>query len=87
MLQFTEPVKFLGTETKKGVSQKTGKPYEMVEAKLFVPDLGRVVVPVVGNPKFPDRDSLVNLRLSVDQGSFQSLRVVYDENSVFSVAK
>jgi hypothetical protein len=87
MLQFTEPVKFLGTETKKGISTRTGKPYEVTEAKLFVPDLGRVVVGVKGNPKFPNNGETVNLRLSVDQGSFQAVRVVYDEASVFSVVK
>lgn len=87
MLQFSEAVKFLGTETKKGVSKKTGNPYEMTEAKFFVPDLGRVCVPVSGSPKFPNVGEMVNLQLATEQGSFQALRVVYDETARFQVVK
>lgn len=87
MLQFTEPVKFMGLKTRSGISSKTGKPYEITEARLYVNDLGRILVPVVGKPKFPEDGQLVNLRLSVDQGTFQSLRVVYDEISLFTLAK
>ncbi len=87
MIQFTEPVKFLGTETKKGVSQKTGKDYEVKEAKFFVSDLGRVVIPLKGSPKLPNIGEMVNLRLTVEQGSYSSIRVQYDENSSFQVVK
>lgn len=87
MLQFTIPVKFKGTETKKGVSSKSGKPYEITEAKFFVPDLGIVSVAVNGSPKFPLQEQLVNLTLSVHQGSFMSLRVLFDEQSSFTVVK
>jgi hypothetical protein len=85
-LQFTEPVKFLGTETRSGKT-KDGKDYSMTEAKLFVPDLGRIKVIVHGKPKFPELAQHVQLRLSVDQGRYQSVQVVYDENSVFTVIK
>lgn len=86
MLQFVGPVKFIGVETKTGVSKKTGKDYAVTEATLFVPDLGRVKVPVKGSPKYPAVGSTVNLMLSADQGSFQSLRVQWDENSQFKAA-
>lgn len=83
MLEFSTPVKFLGTETKKGTSTRTGKDYEVTEAKLFVPDLGRLRINVVGTPKLPSVDTMIKLSLSVDQGSFQSIRVIWDESSTF----
>lgn len=86
MIQFTTAVKYLGTETKSGVSQKTGKPYEMTEAKLFIPELGRVKVPVRGKVKLPDDGASILLDLSVDQGSFQALQVVWDESTKFKSA-
>ncbi len=86
MLQFVQPVKFLGVETKSGTA-KSGKPYNLTEMKLFIPDLGRVKVQVIGSPRLPDIDTFVNLKLSVDQGSFQSLRVVFDESSQFAPVK
>ncbi len=87
MIQFTEPVKFLKSETRTGTSSKTGNSYEMVEATFFVPDLGRIKVPVVGNPPLPVVGSIVNIALAVEQGSFQSMRVVYDESCKFAVVK
>jgi hypothetical protein len=87
MLQFTQPVKFLKVDTRSGISTKTGKPYEMKEAVFFVPDLGRIKIPVNGNPKMPEPDSIINVSLSVDQGSFQSMRVVYDDASRFAAVK
>lgn len=86
-MTFTKPVKFLGTETRKGESKRDGKPYEMTEAKIFIQDLGRVKVMVSGKPTFPERDTFIQLRLTPDQGSFQSLRLVWDEQSQFSVVK
>ena len=82
-LQCTEPVKFKGVETKTG--NKNGKDWTIKEAKLFIPDLGLVRVIVVGNPKLPPEDTSINIALSVDQGSFQSIRVVWDESTQFKV--
>lgn len=87
MIQFTEPVKFLKSETRTGTSAKTGNPYEMVEATFFVSDLGRIKIPVVGNPALPPPGSLVNVALAVEQGSFQSMRVVFDESCQFALVK
>ncbi|BCS53908.1 hypothetical protein [Geobacter sp. SVR] len=83
---FPTPVKFIKSETKSGVSKKNDRPYEIVEATIFVPDLGRVKVPVVGSPKLPDPGTTIQLSLSVEQGSFQSLRVVWDSSSQFKAA-
>lgn len=95
MLAFSQPVKFLGTEVKTGNSKTTGNPYTIVEAKLFVPDLGRVRVMVnapideYGKPQLPpmpEEESLVNLALSIDQGRHQSLQVVWDKQTQFRAA-
>lgn len=86
MIQFTEPVKFLKSEKRTGTS-KTGNPYEMVEATFFVTDLGRIKIPVVGNPSLPAPGSFVNVALAVEQGSFQSMRVVFDESCKFALVK
>lgn len=82
MLQTTGPVKFLGCVTKSGVG-RNAKPYEIKEASLFVPDLGRVKVQVVGNPPLPSEGTNCVIDLSIEQGSFQSMRVVWDEMSRF----
>lgn len=87
MIQFIEDVKFLKSETRTGTSSKTGNPYEMVEALFFIPDLGRIKVPVVGNPALPPPGSFVKLALAVEQGSFQSMRVVFDESCKFALVK
>lgn len=82
MLHTTVPVNYLGCATKSGVS-KAGKDYVIKEASLFVPDLGRVKVQVVGNPPLPPDGTSCILDLSIEQGSFQSMRVVWDEMSRF----
>lgn len=82
MLQSTSAVKYLGCVTKTGVSSK-GKDYSIREASVFVADLGRVKIPVIGNPPLPPDNTSVILDLSVEQGSFQSMRVVWDEMSRF----
>jgi len=87
MLQFDTHVKFLKKDNRSGVSKKTGEAYSMDEMLIFVPDLGRLKIPVVGNPVFPDPGSVIQLSLSVDQGSFQSLRAVFDSCSKFQVVK
>ena len=83
---FSTPVKFLKSEVKSGVSKKNDRPYEITEAVLFIPELGRVKVPVVGSPKLPPPGSTIQLSLTPEQGSFQSLRVVWDEASQFKAA-
>ena len=87
MIQFDQPVKYLGNETKQGTSKATGKDFKVVEMKLFITDLGRVKIPVFGNPEFPPVGSSILLKLSVDQGRYQSLSVVYDESSQFAIQK
>ena len=87
MIQFDTPVKFQGTDVKEGISKKTGKEYRIREARLFVPELGIVKVPVTDKATVPDSPCLINLALSVNQGSFQSMKVQWDENSKYQVTK
>ncbi len=84
MLTFASPVKFIGINTKSGTG-KNGKPYSFDEAIIFVPDVGRVKVMLRGVPpeRLPKDGSTIQLSLSVDQGSFQSLMAVWDHQSVF----
>ncbi len=85
MLKFVNLVKFLGVSTRSG--QSNGKPWEMTEAMIFVPDLGRVKVAVRGKVSFPEVGAMINLALSVDQGKFQAISLVWDEQSVFQLSK
>jgi len=87
MIAFTQPVKYMGTKTNKGISTKSGKPFEVTEAVFSYPDLGRIKVMVDGNPKFPDVGTVGMARFAIDQGSFQSLKLVCDNNFVFQPSK
>jgi hypothetical protein len=85
MITFSDPVKFLGTDTRSG--QKDGKDWQMTEAIISVPDVGRIKVMTKGKPVFPEKDQTIQLALSVDQGRFQSIALYWDENTMFQVVK
>ena len=62
-------------------------PFQLVEAKLFIPDIGRVKVRIVGSPALPPVMSFVKLALSPEVGKFSSLVLQWDEASRFEVVK
>jgi len=82
---FSEPVKFMSKETRS--LGDPAKPFVFDEATIFVPELGRVKVRVVGKPVLPPAGAVVNLTLSPEQGKFQALSVVWDEAAKFTIVK
>ncbi len=85
-MQFQQPVKFMGTETRT-IAMPGKDPFQLVEAKLFIPDIGRVKVRIVGSPALPPVMSFVKLALSPEVGKFSSLVLQWDEASRFEVVK
>lgn len=84
-MQLTQPVKFLGTETRSlGTPEK---PFDLTEATIFINDLGRVKVRVVGKPSLPPVGAVVNLTLVPEQGKFQSLVLVWSEAAKYTLVK
>ena len=81
MIQFTAPVKFLGTHTRTG--KTNGRDWEMVDAFVFVADVGKVQIATRGTIVFPNPGDMINLMLSVDQGKYQALVPIWDENAKF----
>lgn len=84
-MQLIQPVKFLGTETRSfGTAEKS---FDLTEATIFINDLGRVKVRVVGKPSLPPVGAVVNLKLVPEQGKYQALVLVWNEAATYTLVK